>query len=108
MDMHEMFMNLKDIVKNIHGNVEEAKKYAKMAHEWHEKCRMRFESYKEMAKGHLAFNDSLKRVYDKYMQDVESAGHKEYYEWMKMVFGEWMHDIEREVGDVHAMINKLN
>lgn len=107
MDMHKLFKDLKDVVKNMHGNVTEAEKYAKLAHEWAE-CRIRSEAYKEMAKGHVSFNDSLKRVYDKYMQDVAESGNKEYHEWMSMVFGEWMRDIDHEAAEVHATLNKMH
>lgn len=108
MDMHKMFHDMRNVVKNMHGNVAEAEKYAKEAVEWADTCRIRAEAYKEMAKGHIAFNESLKRVYDKYMQDVSAAGNKDFSEWMGLLFGEWMRDIDHSAAEVHATLNKMH
>lgn len=107
MEIRELFSNVRDIVKNMHKNVEEAEEYAEMAHKWHA-CPARVASYKEMSRGHLEFNDTLKQAYEKNMRELEGASTKEMQEIFKMVFGEWLIDIDHETKEVMAMLDTVH
>lgn len=106
MDMHDTFWSIKKIARNMDGNISEAHKYARMAHEWRDKCRMQADWYRDMAVGHLNFNAPARQLYDKRMADLASMPEAaEYIHGIRMAYDAWMHEIAEDTAEVQALIS---
>jgi len=106
MDMHEMFWSIKKIAKNLEGNICEAHKYARMAHEWKDKCKMQADWYRDMAQSHLNFNAAGKTLYEKRMADLAGMEEAEMHiHGIKMAYDAWMRDVTEETAEVQALLS---
>jgi len=78
--MH-MYEHMSDVLDIMWGNLMEADKYIKMAHELRDECRVYADWCKDMAMKHIEFNTGGKTVYermrDKLHEDHEHAAHHE-------------------------------
>lgn len=77
----KIYEHMNDVLDIMWGNLMEAEKYAKMAHELKDECRAYADWANSMAMRHIEFNTGGRTVYDRLKErmheDHEEAGHQE-------------------------------
>lgn len=89
----------------IEGNISEAEKYARKAHELRDENKAAADWCKEMAAAHLHFNDAGHAVVKKLIDDYAASGkNSELAPGMKAVYNDRHNDMIRRTAEVQAMI----
>lgn len=76
----KIFEHMNDVLDIMWGNLMEADKYIKMAHELREECRAYADWCKEMASKHIEFNVGGRNTYDRLKERIkEDHEHAEHH-----------------------------
>jgi hypothetical protein len=101
--MYELMSDTLDIMW---GNLMEADKYVKMAHELKDDCRMMADWCKDMAAKHMEFNVSGRAVYDRLKDRLhEEHEHAEHHAGIVMVLDRNMAKLNRQHSEIKAMMD---
>lgn len=101
----KIFEHMNDVLDIMWGNVMEAEKYAKQAHELKDSCHSYADWCKEMATKHIEFNDNGRNVYERLKERMhEDSEHTMHHEGIKMILDRNMAKLQRVCSEVKAMI----
>lgn len=102
MKMYELMADTLDIMW---GNLMEADKYIKMAHEIKDECRTFADWCKEMSMRHMEFNATGRTVYDRLKDRLhEDHEHAAHYAGIVMVLDRNMGKLNRQCSEIKAMM----
>lgn len=100
------FERMNEVMDIMWGNVMEADKYIKEAHDTKDECRSYADWCREMAMKHLEFNTPGKGVFDR-IKDMVATEHEHapHIHGIMKVFDHQMHRLSRVTAEVKAMID---
>lgn len=105
MNHMELMHEIRNVAKNLNGNVREAKEYAEKAHHYRSICKMQADWYRDMASKHLEFNLSGRQLFEKYMRDLaEDAEAAQFLPGVRTAYDAWMNDLDEDTARVQAML----
>ena len=103
--MH-IYEQIDDILGIMWGNVMEASRYMREAHDLKENCRGFADWCRDMAMKHLEFNTAGKALYERMRERLHEDGeHSIHAKGLMMVFDRQMHKLDRQHAEVKAMLD---
>lgn len=99
------YEHMGDVQDIMWGNLMEADKYAKMAHELKDECRSYADWCRDMAMKHIEFNTAGKNVYDR-MKDklAEDQGSREHHTGILMILDRNMAKLNQHCAQIKAKL----
>lgn len=100
------FERMNEVLDIMWGNVMEADKYIKEAHDMKDECRAYADWCRDMAAKHLEFNSTGRNVFDR-VRDMVAAEHEHtaHMPGMMIVFDHQTHRLSRVSAEVKTMID---
>lgn len=102
--MH-IYEYIDDTLEIMWGNVMEASKYAREAHEMKDECRAFADWSRDMAAKHLEFNTAGKAVYDRLKDRLHEGTEPEHAKGLLMIFERQIHKLNRQHAEIKAMLD---
>lgn len=100
MHMYEMMNDVLDIMW---GNLMEADKYVKMAHELKDDCRTYADWCKEMAMKHMEFNTGGRNVFDRLKERLhEDHEHTQHHAGVMLILDRQMAKLNQHCAEIKA------
>jgi hypothetical protein len=101
----KIYEHMNDVLDIMWGNLMEAEKYIKQAHELHDECRLYADWCHAMATKHIEFNTDGKAVYDRLKERMhEDHEHAEHHAGIVMILDRNMAKLTRHCSEIKAMM----
>ena len=100
-----IYEHMNDVLDIMWGNLMEAEKYIKEAHELRDECRTYADWCKEMAMKHIEFNSNGKNVYDRLKERLhEDHEHTEHHKGVVMILDHNMAKLNHYSAEIKAKL----